>query len=334
MAVSERVLRENTRVSDSSAWRGSAFGLALEAPGPLPNVRAGPVGRGRRAVVELVSVSALDRSWPVREAKSVVERRFPDGAAMLQIDHHPEMGYRVWAPGHGRYVVSPAGDRIRAALPLRTWRWQRLFFAQVLPLAAALRGLEPFHASAVALDGRAIAFVAPSGTGKTSVAAHFVAAGASLVTDDVLVLEPTSRGVLAHPGSGLVNLDESELRAMDELGRRRLGQILGRSEKLHFSTDVIDRGVPLDLVYFLRRDGREGALAISADSRSTQQLLAAGFLAYLRSPARLVNHLDACAKLSEVALTCSVDVPAGLPARVLAKEIGAHAAVHLARCRR
>jgi hypothetical protein len=244
---------------------------------------------------------------------------------MLRIDRHPEAGFRIWGPGYGRYVVSPAGRRIQAALPRRTWRWQRLFFAQVLPLAAALQGLEPFHASAVALSGRAVAFVASAGAGKTSVAAHLVAAGAPLITDDVLALEPTSRGVIAHPGCGLVNLDESELAAMEDVGRQRMGRFLGRSDKLHLAAPVFARELPLGLVYFLRRTGSEGPLAIVEDRRSTQRLLAAGFLAYLVSPERLVNHLEACARVSEVAPTFGVEVPVGLPARALADEIRAHA---------
>lgn len=325
MVVTERTAREGARVRGRHPWRGSAFGLALEAPRPLPTIGANGACAGRQTVVELVAPPVLDRAWPGREAESVVDRRFPDGAAMLRIDRHPEAGFRIWGPGYGRYVVSPAGRRIQAALPRRTWRWQRLFFAQVLPLAAALQGLEPFHASAVALSGRAVAFVASAGTGKTSVAAHLVAAGAPLITDDVLALEPTSRGVIAHPGCGLVNLDESELAAMEEVGRQRMGRFLGRSDKLHFAAPVFARELPLGLVYFLRRTGSEGPLAIIEDRRSTQRLLAAGFLAYLRSPERLVNHLEACARVREVAPTFGVEVPVGLPAGALAAEVRTHA---------
>lgn len=44
------------------------------------------------------------------------------------------------------------------------------------------------HASAVAVDGRAIAFAGASGSGKSTIAALLCAAGARLVTDDVLRL--------------------------------------------------------------------------------------------------------------------------------------------------
>jgi hypothetical protein len=333
MVVAERPPAEAARVRTAGRWHGSAFGLALEAAEPLPAVTPQAGSNGRRAVVELLTASAVDRDWPAREAEPAVDRRFADGKAMLRIDRHPDAGYRIWAPGYGRYVVSRGGDAIRAAPPRRGWRWQRLFFAQVLPLASALQGLEPFHASAVALEGQAVAFVAASGTGKTSVAAHLVAAGASLVTDDVLALEAGSAGVVAHPGGGLVNLDEAELARMDELGRRRLGRLLGRGDKLHLVAEPVGHELPLGLVYFLRRGGGRDSRTIVEGLESTKPLLAAGFLAYLRSPERLRAHLDVCAQVSEAVPTYTVTIPPGLEAQSFAREIGAHAGAALAATR-
>lgn len=51
-----------------------------------------------------------------------------------------------------------------------------------------LRGNTVLHASAVAIEGRALAFVGPSGIGKTTLAAVMCLDGATLVTDDVLVV--------------------------------------------------------------------------------------------------------------------------------------------------
>ena len=61
--------------------------------------------------------------------------------------------------------------------------------AQVLPLAAVLRGTHVLHASAVALAGRAVAFMGRSGVGKTTLAGRIVAHGARLMTDDVLAVD-------------------------------------------------------------------------------------------------------------------------------------------------
>jgi hypothetical protein len=50
----------------------------------------------------------------------------------------------------------------------------------------SMRGWCVLHGSAVDLGGHAVAFVGPSGQGKSTMAAVFCAAGAKLVTDDVL----------------------------------------------------------------------------------------------------------------------------------------------------
>jgi hypothetical protein len=53
-----------------------------------------------------------------------------------------------------------------------------------------LRGHTVLHASAVDVDGTALAFVGQSGRGKSTVAALMCLAGAELVTDDVLTVDP------------------------------------------------------------------------------------------------------------------------------------------------
>ena len=86
---------------------------------------------------------------------------------------------------------------IRSALEDREHsRWQRLMFAQALPLAATLQGLALLHASAAEIDGRAFGFIASSGAGKSSLVVHLVATGDTrLLTDDVLALESSGEAL-------------------------------------------------------------------------------------------------------------------------------------------
>ena len=138
----------------------------------------------------------------------------------------------------GRAALRSAPDLARRPSdPLRApsgsgLQWQRLFFAQVLPLAAALQGLEILHASAVVLDGRALGFVAPSGTGKTSLAINLAAAGAELLTDDVLALDVSTARPTAYEGARLVNVARHEYAALDPAARLRLGSVIGRTAKV------------------------------------------------------------------------------------------------------
>lgn len=59
----------------------------------------------------------------------------------------------------------------------------------LLALMLYLRGTTVFHGSAVDVSGRGVGFVGHSGQGKTTLATLFCVEGASVVTDDVLVVD-------------------------------------------------------------------------------------------------------------------------------------------------
>src|SRR5690606_8330052 len=75
---------------------------------------------------------------------------------------------------------------------------------QVIPMCLGQLGRQVLHASAVRLaDGRVLGFVGQSGLGKSTLAAAFAAAGASILTDDCLLIEPRGPGFAAignYPG--------------------------------------------------------------------------------------------------------------------------------------
>jgi hypothetical protein len=71
---------------------------------------------------------------------------------------------------------------------------------RVLPLALHAQGRFCLHASAVAIGDNAVAFIAPKGTGKSTLAAALVTRGARLLTDDTLPVEHTRVVPMALPG--------------------------------------------------------------------------------------------------------------------------------------
>jgi hypothetical protein len=308
--------------------RGSAFGIRVRSrlPVSLPLGPAASGHAGRTTVVTPATAYELERAWRPREASTVLERRFSDGRLVMSVEHDPELGFRVYAPRNGRHLVSPDGTRIVSAVPgTAPWRWQRLLFAQVLPLAATLQGLELMHASAVRLRGRTLAFVASAGTGKTSVAAHAVARGASLLTDDVLALELSAR-VMAHPGVATVNIAASELERMSVQGRNRLGTPVGRGDKVVLASGVVEGPSLLDSIYFLERPS-SGALRIEPVAPDPARLLAGSFNQYVRSPRRIVNQLAVVAALAESVATFAVSIPRAAAASDVAAAVMAHAEV-------
>jgi hypothetical protein len=280
-------------------------------------------GRPRRKVVlEAVPPAEIELRWRPRFATTVLERRLRDGRLIMSVDHVPAIGYRIYAPRVGRHLVAADGGRILSALPrLAPWRWQRLLIAQVLPLAATLQGLELLHASAVDLGGAALAFVARSGTGKTSVAAHLVAGGASLVTDDVLAFEPDEGGVLAHPGAHLLAVSPAELTPMTTAGRRRLGTVVGRGDKAILEVAGAEERCRLGAIFFLVRSGSGRDVGIEQLSPAPARLLSNSFNTYVGSQRRVVNQLTAYSRLAQSVPMYEVTIPPSRPAADVAASI-------------
>ena len=313
--------------SRAASWYGRAFGLVVAAPEAIETLSECPPGSHAATTAwrRVASSDELGAEWPGVDVKPLVNTRFPDGRLILSIDTDAKSSYLVEAPGYGTHVVSADGTRVASVLPTRaSWQWQRLLAAQALPLAAAAHGFEPLHASAVAIAGRAVAFTAPSGTGKTSIAMHLVARGAGLLTDDVLVVETTPSALLAHPGVRLLNANRAELAEL-QAGRERLGTTLGEEEKVQLRPPVEQAALPLAALYKLVREPAGARFRIVKEvPPDSRELLATGFLTYLKSPERLTRHLDFASRLAQGVPLFVVHLPADLSAARSAELLEQH----------
>lgn len=123
----------------------------------------------------------------------------------------------------------------------------------VLSFALIQQGIEPLHATVVAVDGAAIALMGDCGYGKSSLAAAFLRDGHRLLTDDLLVLGTTPDGVVAHPGAPRIKLFPRMARRM--FGSRVTGIRMNRyTPKLIVPLDAAQyypRPIPLAGIYVL-----------------------------------------------------------------------------------
>jgi hypothetical protein len=270
-----------------------------------------------------VTARELDRRWHDAEPTLLVDRRHPDGRPFLSVAFDATLGYRVSAPGHGTHLVSPRGDSIASSVRDRPHRrWQRLFFAQVLPLAATAAGLDVLHAGAVESNGHAVALVGCSGVGKSSVVAHLVAGGAAFFTDDVLAIEACGTGLEAHPGAAAASLAFEELSSMSAYERARVARTTWGRDDGKVQLDVGSLGSPAQLsaVFFLRRTpGGETPSVEQSDSAAA--LLGAAFLPYVRTPSRMAMHLAVAAAVGGSGRTYTVTIPPSTSARAAAAHI-------------
>jgi hypothetical protein len=250
--------------------------------------------------VELAERSTIDAAWRPRAPERLLEEEFEGSRATRTVDYDAELGYRLYARYFGLALISPDGERTLCAPPgVAAWRWQRFLVGRVLPWVALLRGREVFHASAVRVGDRAIAFAGPTGGGKTSLALRLVLRGAGFLTDDVLALEARADGsVMAHPGASILSVRPGEKAALGRGDLRRLGRVLGISGKTYVALDRESDPLPLGGLYFLTPRPGEGT-RVEPAGVDTRALLGSSFVVSVSTPARLARQLDVCARLAE-----------------------------------
>lgn len=133
----------------------------------------------------------------------------------------------------------------------------------VIGFVLRLRGMTCLHASAVAIDKKAIALVGFPGAGKSTTAAAFAQRGFPVIADDVVALAEEGENFLVPPGYPRVNLWPDSVRAL--LGSEEaLPRITPTWEKRYLVLDENGLGfaskpLPLGVIYLL--DEREPGLA-------------------------------------------------------------------------
>jgi hypothetical protein len=154
-----------------------------------------------------------------------------------------------------RYLVRGGSEVLIDPCPEADLALVRLFlFGPVLWMISCQRGLLTLHASSVAFDDRVVAFAGPQGAGKSTLAAHSLATGGVLVSDDLLVVSVADRGpAFAHPGMPSLKLWRD---ALLDLGRSSDGLRPDwfRAEKFHVPVTHAQTPLPLARLCVLEHD--------------------------------------------------------------------------------
>ena len=270
----------------------TVFGLDVWSDEPLTFLaEAAAPSTGRRLEVRIDRDGGA--AWPL-DTTLISAQQYPDGTFCVRIEAHENAGYQLSGERYGRHILSVEGGRLRC-MPERAQRedWERFLVGQVLPFAAALNGLEVMHASAVTIDGLAIALLGPSGSGKTSLALAMCRSGAEFLADDVVALEACRDQVLAHPGTPVAGVAHEEAR---RVGSRLEARAMAVNERERLVRVVPAREpAVLGAMVFLDRDP-DGPVEPAIDPLSdTRALLSSTFNFVLDDPARLERLLDVCA---------------------------------------
>jgi hypothetical protein len=171
--------------------------LGLRITSPVPLTEAGRAAKGTVDVRFLLEAPAPPAHLAVSDSTEIGT---VDDAPVLQMGRVQE-GLFLRFPGLADFVVSSDGAAIRCTpaprTPIDTVR--HLFLGQVLPRAMGLLREPAVHGSAVCRDDEAVAFLGPTGRGKSTLALSLARSGWALLADDCLLLRPVESRVEVVP---------------------------------------------------------------------------------------------------------------------------------------
>jgi len=317
---------ERSEREAAAPWRSRAFGVELELRFPMPALIVAQAPSGAPDCrVGLAADEQIDAGWPFEEAQ--LRYLVSDGPARFEIHEHPLAGYLINSSQYGRFRVGRDGANVACApTDSSDWYWWGLLIGQVLPLVAALQGLEVLHASAVAIDGQAFAFSGVPGAGKSTLALNLAVTGASLLSDDVIALRVQQEQVIAEPGSALVNLRDDQAEQIEGLGANGLGEMVGHSNKVHLRADRLAPPAPLGALYLLEPADPGATTTIDlVDPVDPRDLLAATFVPYVSFAHRVIAQLEIAALIQRSVPVFRVSVDRGAGPQALAHRIHDHA---------
>jgi hypothetical protein len=168
--------------------------------------------------------------------------------------------YFLRIPGVASYLVSNGNQVLvspdPAALPLdvRAYLLSTIFVA-----LCHQRGLLPLHASAVSSGSGVAAFIAHSGQGKSSLAAHLAQRGFPVVSDDICLVHTDQRPAMVVPTAPWLKLWRSSL---ETLGRQPegLNRVFSDDDKYRFPLESRAIAAPIRRLIFLE----SSAIAVPA----------------------------------------------------------------------
>ncbi|MHB8376265.1 MAG: hypothetical protein ACYDEB_04845 [Dehalococcoidia bacterium] len=187
-AVTQVTVDERTRLY-------AAFGCVIDSDLALPVLAAADGGlpclRVRRAGNQPQAMTPAEHVFDLQDAAGDLVYRLERSR-----DHY------VWRyPGVGEFQIARDGTEVLWDAPDASHNDAASALAgPLLGFALQLQGQTSLHGSAVVVEDRAVGLLAPSGFGKSTLAAALVARGCELVTDDVLALGTCGEAVVALPG--------------------------------------------------------------------------------------------------------------------------------------
>ena len=197
-----------------------------------------------------------DTAHQVRLRLGNVANHLPDAVEVDPYCYANSTQYLLCVEGIARYLVTGGKDIVvqpdSAALPLDV---RAYLLGAIFVVLCQQRGLLPLHASAVAAESGVVAFLARSGQGKSTLAAHLAQRGFRVIADDICLIDSTV------PGTAMVVPTASWLKlwrnSLDHLGRQAEGleRVFSDDDKYRLPLETVFEPEPIRKLVFL--EGQE-----------------------------------------------------------------------------
>lgn len=242
------------------------------------------------------------------------EWTFPDGTLWTRF-YRSGTGYLLRFPDLADFEISADGLNIQCwSVPgVSEATIEHLYLNQALPLALSRQRKLVFHASAVEVDGSAIAFMAESGLGKSTLTASFITQGFRFLTDDGLQLEETDDGYAVLPSHPSIRLwKDSQAALIHE--DAQLAPPVQYTSKARIRADnplaFCDETRSLRRVYFLGEGTAYEPVIECLSARDTLiELVRHSFLLDIEEREMLAHHFDQLSRMVHLPLYYRLDYP-------------------------
>ncbi len=197
----------------------SAYGLRIYSNLPVPGLESSPSQRAIDVRVWLrMAPHELDGFQPSDcDAWYISHNRDESGQPTLAVWKIKDTGhFRIRYSDGVEFIIDRSGSEVWATWPdtLTLEDMATYLLGPIFGFLLRLRGGACLHASAIAIDGKAVALLGPAGAGKSTTAAALARLGYSVLSEDVVALCEQGGDYLAQPGYPLIRLWPDSVQAL------------------------------------------------------------------------------------------------------------------------
>jgi hypothetical protein len=207
----------------------------------------------------------------------------------------PEIG-QFWIRRGSEIIVEPSVDVDEQIL-------SSCILGSAFSVLLQQRGFLVLHASAVIIDGRAIAFIGNAGTGKSTTASAFMRCGYSVITDDVLAIQFGTGHPTVIPSYPVIKLLPDAVKALgNEADALPLLYQSSRKRIQGFEYDHLQTAYPLQKIYALSLGDRHEIEPLSSTETLFTLVNQSRAVRNLIDPEAKKLHFQQCAELTKLKL--------------------------------